>query len=345
MILFDSKKLHESMEIVFHNVGLENGSIHHVVSSMIETSLRGVDSHGINLFPHYVNAIIHGRINKNPSFSFEKKSESTYILNADHAIGHHAGAVAMDQAIKTAKKTGMCSVSVKKSTHFGAAAYFGLMAAEKNCLGFAFTNADALVKVANGRSTFFGTNPICFTAPLINEAPLCLDMATSSISWNKLKNYAREGMDLPLHLAFNAEGITVSDPNDAVSLAPIGDYKGYGLGMMIEILCGILANSPIGKDIKPMYGAPLSERRNISQFFMVIDIEKFIPIGVFKNNLQSMVDKIRKIPPLDNDNTVMVPGDPEKKSLVIRRERGIPIDPAKFEEFCNVDQRFKDCVK
>jgi len=88
-------------------------------------------------------------------------------------LGINAGAIAMEEAVGLAMESGMGAVSVRNSTHFGAAAYFGLMAPERNCLGFAFTNADALGQGFWSREAFFGTNPVCFTAPMETEGPFC----------------------------------------------------------------------------------------------------------------------------------------------------------------------------
>jgi len=242
-----------------------------------------------------------------------------------------------------AKEHGMGSVAIKNSTHCGAVAYFGLLAAEQDCIGFAFTNADDLVKASNGRDSFFGTNPICFTAPLLDEAPLCHDMATSLVSWNKIRNHCMEDRAIPDHWAFNKNGDNVTNPHDARSLAPIGDYKGFGLGMMVDVLTSLLSNSPISKDIKPMFTSEIREKRFIGQYVMVIDISKYIDIQLFKQLLQSMVDRIRVVEPLDN-SPVMVPGDPEKLSTVERIQNGIPIDEFRYKEYLEISNLFSNCL-
>jgi ureidoglycolate dehydrogenase (NAD+) len=321
-------------------------SIDHVVSSLIQTSLRGVDSHGINLFPHYCRAVDAKRINRTPSIIISQTGTSTAIVDADNAFGHHAGAVAMDKAVEMAKKTGVGTASVKNSTHFAAAAYFGFRAADRDCLGFAFTNANALVKTFGAKEAFFGTNPICFTAPLEREGPFCLDMATAVVSWNKINNYRRENRDIPMHWASDSKGNPVTDPGQVQTINPVGDYKGYGLGMMIDILCGVLAGGPASKDILPMYPPKLdSTKRRLSHFFMAIDIDKFLGVAQFKKNLQRIVDEIRVVEPAVAGQKVMVAGDPEKKNYSIRVIEGIPVDDAIFEEFLAISSEFSRTVK
>ncbi len=340
----DGMKLSITMKAILKSKNVNQESIDHCVDSLIQASLRGVDSHGINLFPHYCRAVDGGRINKTPNFKISSSAPSAAILNADHAFGHHAGAVAIDYAIERAKETGMCAIGVIDSSHFGAAAYFALRAANKNCIGWSFTNADALVKAHNSKEAFFGTNPICFTAPMQNEGPFCLDMATSTVSWNKIKNYRMANNPIPEDWAFDEQGKSVSDPHQARSLRPAGDYKGFGMGMMIDILCAVLTGGIMSKDLLPMFTSPISEPRRISHFFMVMDIGKFTQIDFFKQNLQIMADRIRMLPKSSNEK-VMVAGDPEKKAFSKRTVEGIPVNENLWEEFLNLDASFKNCEK
>ena len=74
---------------------------------------------------------------------------------------------------------------------------------------------------------------------------------------------------IPDHWAFDKNGENVINPDDARSLAPIGDYKGFGLGLMVDVLTSLLSNSPISKDIKPMFTSEISEKRYIDKSFFI----------------------------------------------------------------------------
>ena len=341
MNYLDSEILKSLMreEFVKREVVIE--SVDHVIGNLIQTSLRGVDSHGIHLFPHYIRAVESGRINKCPKMKINKTSDGTAVLDADHGFGHHAGAKAINLAIEYSKKSGIAAVNVKNSTHFAAAAYYGIMAAESNCIGFAFTNADALLRSARSAEPFFGTNPICFSAPLKNEDPFCLDMATSIVSFNKIKDHSLAGESIPNDWATTEDGSPTTNPSEAKVLNPIGDYKGYGLAMMVDILCAVITASPIGKDILPMFTSLIESKRYISHFFMVLDISKFVKIDDFKDALQSMVDRARKQRPLASDKPVLVPGDPEKITYKKRIVDGIPINDENIQNFYEISKEFK----
>jgi len=309
----------------------------HVVEGLIQTSLRGVDSHGIRLFPHYVRVLEAGRINGRPKYKFYRHGPSVGRLDADHTYGHAAGAKGMKYAISMATKTGVGAVSIFNSSHFGAAAYCGLMAAEADMIGITLTHADALLLTANGKKAFFGTNPICVTAPVKGEDPFCLDMATSKITWNKVKIHREQNKLLEPDVAADSEGNVTRDPFKVVSLLPIGDYKGFGLSMVIDILCALLSGMPFGKEISSMYLSPLHEKRFLGQFVMALDIARFVNVNTFKRRLKKEMDMIRRQPAKNPRKPVMVPGDPEKLAFKERLRKGIPVSKPELkaiEEIC-----------
>lgn len=331
-VTISDKNLRRFGYAVFEAVGIPKKTYEIVVDSLVETSLRGVDSHGMRLIPHYIRAAIIGRINKNPKLSFKKTGSSTGILDADNGYGIAAGTEAMKIAIKLARRTGMGGVAVKNSSHFSAAAIYSLLAAKNNMIGLSFTHADSLALAYGAKKAYLGTNPICFAAPCENEDPFCLDMATTQISWNKLLTYKSQGRKLEKGWAVDIEGNSVEDPNLASALLPIASYKGYGLSLMVEIFSSLLTGMSFGSHIAPMY--PLnSKKRSLGHFFMVIDISKFEKVEIFKKRLKELVKELRSLPVARGFDKVMVPGDPEKKLYSQRSKYGIPVSAQELEAF------------
>jgi ureidoglycolate dehydrogenase (NAD+) len=306
-------------------IGVRADVSHEVTNCLIETSLRGVDSHGINLLPHYINAVMAGRINPNPDFKFRKTSATSGILDADHSFGHAAGSLAMKKAIMMSERFGSGFVTVYNSSHFSACSYYSLQAARKDMIGIAATHTDSLMLSARGKRAFLGTNPISFTFPCEGEEPVCLDMATTQVTWNHVKKASQSGQRLRYGVAVDKEGRTTDDPDKAAMLLPMGDYKGYALGFVVEILCGLLANAAYGPDIVSMYRDSISRKRKIAHFFGAINIDNFISAKVFKKRLKEMVSRMRSEPPADPALPVLVPGDPEKTAQEIRMKNGIPL--------------------
>ena len=344
MILLDPIRFYTILMNVMHKKGVSNDISEIVADSLISTSLRGVDSHGLNLYPHYDDELRLNRINISPNIEINQTGPSVSILNADNTFGHYAGNLAVKTAIELATNTGVGIVSVKNSTHFGAANYFTDKIAQKNMIGFAFTNTEPLVNAFGSTDTFLGTNPFCFSAPTLNTDYFCLDMATSTVAWNKIKNHKRQNLKLESGWALDKDGIETKNPHKASSLTSIGGYKGFGLGLVIEILCSGLTLGPISKDILPLYDLNIKDNRNISHFFMAIDISKFISIELFKIYMSNLSMRIRSLNPKNNSIKVLIPGDKEKQEYIIRKKNGIPMDSFKFNEFLNISEDFNNAV-
>ncbi len=306
-----------------------------LVEGLIETSLRGVDSHGVRLMPHYIRAVGLGRVDAVAKPRFKRIGRSAGILDARHGFGIPAGLAAMGKAMGMAKATGVGAVAVKHSSHFGAAAIYALQAARKNMIGFACTHSDALVFPHGGSKVFLGTNPVCFAAPCAGGNPFVLDMATSCISWNKLREHRSKALKLEPGLAADSRGRTCSDPHEAVGLLPASGYKGYGLALVVEILCSTLTGMPAGPKISRMFPVD-KRRRDLGHFFVAIDIARFTDLRGFRTRLAYLLKSLRAVPPAPSMPKVMVAGDPEWQTFALRMRGGIPVSVDELKDFCSV---------
>lgn len=335
--------LKEVMLDCFYETGCSNAQADDVVDSMVSTSLNGTDSHGINLFPHYHKAVQLGRVSKSPKIEFVANSDSLFKVNADHAFGHHAGVVATDEAKRRAKQHGVSAAIVNNSSHFGAAGYYAERIARAGMLGMAFCNADSLVRQPDSSERFLGTNPISIAVPIRGEAPLVLDMATSIGNWNKVRNAGRNNELLPLGIAADKNGNTTVHPEEAYALEPLGGYKGFGLGVMVDILCAALTGAPFSHEIGPMFTEELNNKRCLGQFYLVIDLEKTASTDAFEARMEGYVNAIRSLPGLI-DSRPKAPGDIEKETRAQRLQTGIPISSYIFDEFLAISKSFSEAV-
>jgi ureidoglycolate dehydrogenase (NAD+) len=303
------------------------------------TSMRGTDSHGVRLLPHYVAGVEAGRLNPTPQMTFEKTAPGGGIVDADHSFGHAAGMMAMEHAIGLAEVSGAGFVAVRNSSHCGAMAYFGLEAARRDMIGLAFTHATPKMRSPQSTRPFFGTNPLCFTAPMADEEPFCFDAAPTPFPNNKVKQYREDEQPLPAGVAADVAGEETLDAARAVQLLPIGDYKGFGLAMVADILCALLSGMPAGSKVSSMYENALTEKRYLGQFFGAIRIDMFEDPGVFKRRLRETADGLRSEPQRDPALPNMVPGDPEKRAWRERSARGVPITEGDFRKFRELSEK------
>ena len=312
---------------------LKNGANEYSAESvslgLSETSLRGVDSHGIRLLPHYINALVNGRINGKPDFKINNKFPCFIGLDADNGFGHAAGFKSVEIGIKLADKFGLCAISVFNSSHPGAMASFALKAAKNNLCCFAFTHADSLIQSFNSKDLFFGTNPICFAAPRAHEEPFCVDMAPTYSPWNKILDYKEKGLKLDNNIAIDSEGNPTIDPEKARALLPIAGYKGYALASLVEVLCATFSGMNFGKHIPSMYGSSIKEPRKLGQFYILMRPDVNVELEEFTNNLHLMSEEIRS-QESQNNNPVLVPNDPQIIESRKRLKNGIPLSKEIF---------------
>jgi LDH2 family malate/lactate/ureidoglycolate dehydrogenase len=204
-------------------------------------------------------------------------------------------------------------------------AYFALEACREDMIGTAYTHATPKMRTPNATTKFLGTNPVCLAAPMASEGPFCYDGSTTQLSANKIRVYGDRGLELPPLCGADEDGNETRVPAEVVQLLPIGDYKGFGISMMVDILCGLLSGMPAGDSISDMFNDPLSQRRLLGQFYGALRIDVFEDPDRFKARLQELAERIRRQPRRDPEIPVQVAGDPEKTFQADREANGIPI--------------------
>jgi ureidoglycolate dehydrogenase (NAD+) len=227
--------------------------------------------------------------------------------------------------MRLAREAGVGAVGVSDSSHCGAIGLYARAAAREGLIGIAFTHADSIAAPHGGHRPFLGTNPIAIAFPRAGGEPVCLDMATTSIPWNRVMNARREGRGLPEGVAVDADGAPTSDAEAARALLPLGgtDYghKGYALALVIELLCGPLNGNPWGPHIPPMY-ADLHRPRELGAFFIVLDPTRFAGGATLAATVALMAQTLAAEP-----GSPRMPGDPELQRQAERNVSGIPLEP------------------
>jgi ureidoglycolate dehydrogenase (NAD+) len=302
-----------------------------VAESLVQTSLWGIDSHGISRLPHYIRRLQAGSIEPRPEMHFQRTGPCTGQFDGGHGLGILVCHRAMQEAILMAKENGVGIVGCNHSTHCGAVGLYGRQAAHERLIGLALTHSDAYIIPTHGKQAFVGTNPICIAAPSTSGEPVCVDMATSAVPINRVMNARRQGTSLPAGLAFDRDGHPTTDPSRVAGLSPVGEHKGYALAFLIDILCGPLNAMPFGPHIPAMYG-DMAARRNLGSLLVAIDPARFAGGAALAETVAQMADEARRQPSKTSGFTVLAPGDPEYHAQRRRATEGIPIDAALYDE-------------
>lgn len=296
-----------------------------LAESLVQTSLWGIDSHGIARLAHYLNRLTHGSIQAKPDIVVTRSGPGTAQVAGDRGLGIVVAHRANRIAIEIARENGIAAVGVSDSSHCGAVGLYSRVAAREGLIGMAFTHSDKIAAPQGGHRPFLGTNPISMAFPREGAEPVCLDMATTSIPWNRVMNARREGAAIAPGVAVDSDGRDTTDAQTASALRPLGglDYghKGYGLALIVELLCGPLNGNPFGPQIGPMY-AELERPRHIGAFFVVLDPMRFAGGPMFAATVEQMARALAAEP-----GSPKMPGDPEVAAEARRRIEGIPIEP------------------
>ena len=304
---------------------------------LIDADLQGIESHGIAHLPWhpgYAPGFERGIVNPRPEVKVLRESPVAAAWDADGGFGVVVGQQAMSAAIARAEATGMGMVTVTNGRHFGAAGYYAHMAARRDLIGMAMCNVPPIAVAGGGLDNVYGTNPIAFGAPIEGDNPFLLDMATTAVAGGKLEIAGRQGKPLPPGWAVDGEGHDTDDPGimrKGGGLLPLGSrmltssYKGYGLGLMVDVLCGPLSGQGSGLFI---------DRRTLpmGQWFAAWRIDLFRDVAEFRADMKRMVDQIRATRPEPGVERVLIPGDPEWIKRADREAQGIPLDHETIEQ-------------
>jgi L-2-hydroxycarboxylate dehydrogenase (NAD+) len=307
---------------------------------LIESDLRGIDSHGIGRFQMYVDRIKQNIQRSVTDVKIIKRTANTAVIDGNHGMGHLISYNAMNMAIEMARTNNVGIIAVKNSTHFGITGYYTSMAVNAGMVGLAFSNARPSVAPTFGIEPVIGTNPISFGAPTDDKFPFLMDFATSTTQRGKIELYARDGKPTPKGLTIDINGKEPTDSaqllkdfvSGTASLLPLGGageeqggYKGYGLGLMVEILCASFANGSFGKALNGFKDGKVIPY-GLGHFFVAVNIESFVQLEVFKRTTGNILREVRSSKKQPGHDRIFIAGEKEFEMIEERKTNGIPID-------------------
>ena len=298
---------------------------------LVAADLRGVDSHGVaHLAPLYIRRIKDGLINVKPQVKVFSYAPSAAIMDGDEGLGFVVGYRAMTEAIHRAETTGAGFVAVRNSTHFGAGAYYAMMALSHDMIGISLTQGGKGVVAPGSRGKGVGSNVISVAVPAKEEAPFVLDMATGVVAHGKLELAARNNIPIPEGWAVDIDGNPVTEVGKATGgilplggLPQLGSYKGFGLTVLVDILCSTLSG---GLSI-PEKESGSSTVGKANHFFGALRIDGFIPTDEFKERMDAMIKAHHELPKAPGIDRIYLAGEVEQETER-RRRQGIPLHPS-----------------
>jgi LDH2 family malate/lactate/ureidoglycolate dehydrogenase len=308
---------------------------------LIESDLRGIESHGVGRLKYYYDRIQRDQHQTVTELEIVKETETTAVIDGHHGMGHLISYRAMEMAIAKAKKYGLGAVAVRNSTHFGIAGYYPLMAANEGLMGLAVTNARPSIIPTFGAEPMLGTNPIAFAAPSDLGYPFWFDAATSIAQRGKVEVAARAEKPVPEGWVANSQGESMTDPNQILKgmeqgeagLLPLGGagellggYKGYNLATIVEILSASLSGGVFMKDLLGFEADGSQRPYMVGHFFLAIDIEHFVPLEVSKAVTGGIMRGLQEAKREPGQGRIYVAGEKEQEKRAQIQERGVPVN-------------------
>lgn len=324
---------------VLINVGMPADDAALVADSLVEANVRGVDSHGVLRLPNYVEKLKTGGTRARPEIRIVRDGPATAVVDGDHGMGQVVGAFAMRLALDKARQTGVGMVLVRNSEHFGAAAYYAMMAPPEGMIGVASTNTPPIMAPWGGRRPTIGNNPIAVAVPVGDDRPIVLDMAMSKVAAGKVRLAAKKGQKIPLGWIVDSEGRPSDNPldYDGGALLP-GDHKLYGLAVIVEALTSALSGAAMLSDVVSWMDDP-TRPMNAGHAFMAIRIDAFMPREEFAERMGRLVGELRGSPPAPGVERIMLPGEVEHDAAE-RRRQGFDVPVALFEDLCRLGEEY-----
>jgi len=288
---------------------------------MVEADLRGIHSHGSRCMRKYLDAIDAGDIDPRAMSITACETPAIAVIEASGGLGHVAATRGMELAIKKAREVGTGTVIIKKGQHFGAAATYGLLAAQQGLIGFCTTSTGRATVAAYGsKEPGTANNAVCWAIPTGDGAPFVLDTAIAESSWGKIETAALYGLPIPTGWALDEAGNSTSDADAATTLLPMSGARGTGFGFVASALTSALIGrrTPIHKTPNPF--GPGSDH-----FFQAIDPAHFGDPARFLKEIDATIADIRALAPSDGFDQVRTAGELEWERSEQWSKDGIPL--------------------
>jgi len=314
----------------FVAAGLPQTDAEQLAGFMVEADLRGSDTHGVIRLPLYVRRLRAGGVNARPDIRVVSNRPSAALIDGDNGMGHLVMRRAAHVAIEKAKATGVGWVGARMSNHAGPAALYVTMPLHHDMIGLYFAVGSNNHLPAWGSSeSLLGTNPMAVAVPALEEPPIVLDMAPTVAAYGKVRLKAQRGEAMPVGWMIDREGKPLTDPKraDEGHLLPIGDYKGYGLSLIIGLLAGALNRAAIGRQVID-FVKETGSATNTGQAIAAIAIETFMPPAEFKRAVDGLIRDIRNSRRLPGVERIWLPGEQSHAKLLDRRTHGVPMPKA-----------------
>jgi LDH2 family malate/lactate/ureidoglycolate dehydrogenase len=337
-----AEPLTQFAETLFQAAGVPKDEAGRVARSLVDANLCGHDSHGVIRIMQYIDAIGDGRLKPGAPFQVVKETAAVLVVDGDWGLGQVQAHRLLDRLVPRAQALGLAAGTLKQCGHIGRLGEYAEAAAQRKMAFVASVNNHGFgrgVAPPGGTQARIGTNPLCLGVPSDGD-PVILDIGTSVVAEGKVRVAFNKGQQVPHGWLLDPLGKPTTDPgvlyNDPRgSILPLGGaqaYKGFGLGLLLDMFVGGFSGAPCSAPNRPNLSAN-------AVFFLVLDIAQFAGAEHFLTEVTALAQNIRACPKADGTQDILLPGDPERRSKAQRLQTGIPLDDGTWGQLAKLAQK------
>lgn len=319
---------------VFERLGVPPETAGLAVRSLLDASLMGVDTHGVEALDMYVNHLRAGGLDPNPKAVLIDERGGLGLWDMQHGFGLANARRIMARAVERAREHGVYLATCRHTNHIGACGVYGKMAADRGLIGMVSQQSRASLAPWGGKEKRVGTSPVAFTAPVEGGFPFCYDASFAMITGAGIKAHIRAGTPLPEGVMMDAEGNPTTDPEKAWTgnAMPIGGHKGVGLAMAMEVLSAVLSGNVFSCEIPSIVSNP-EKTASSSVFMLAVDPGLIMDPKEFGRAMRRYVEYVESSPPQHASSRPRYPGRQEGGCWQDREANGIPVRPDALKRF------------
>ena len=306
--------------------GTAPGNATYFTEAILDTELSGLEGHGFYWLQYYCEHLQSGKVDGKAKPKVTRLSPVAFRVDANRGFAHPAIAKGFEKLIPAAKKNGIAALAVHASYNAATLGFHTGFLAKQGLLAFGFTNATPAIAPVGGKKPVIGTNPLSFAVPGKNgKIAFLIDQSSSATAWTSVKRAAEDGRPIPLGWALDKDGQPTTDPVKGLegSMAPAGGYKGFGQGLIVEVMCAALTASNRGPQMGSFMandGKPIG----CGQFFIAIEPDMFSG-GAFAGQVTALVKSITA------QEGARLPNARREANIKRLSREGLPIDKALYE--------------
>lgn len=324
-------EMQRTIESAFVRAGMNQADAATCARVHTESSCDGVNSHGLNRVPRFVDYIQKGWINLDGKITLAKRLGAIEVYDGNRGPGILNAIAATERGMALADEHGVGIVALRDTTHWMRGGAFGWYAADRGYVAIAWTNTEACMPAWGGKNTRVGNNPFVMAVPR-DKGHIVLDMAMSQYSYGKLQTTRLKGKKMPFPAGFDSEGRLTDEPGpieQSMRILPMGYWKGSGFAIVLDTLAAVLSDGIATNQIDQIQEGSCT---GCSQIFIIVDPRKLSGRDMANQIADSVVDYVNGSELAEGEKEVLYPGQSAVRTRLHQREHGIEVDDGVWAE-------------